>query len=208
MSGSDMQTNEQIASYSIGHNIGNQVKAEKEVFKVDLPLLLKGLDDAFNEIDSPLSGEQITEAFEHIQKLSEAKKAKEGEAALALNVAYLAENGKKDGVTTTASGLQYEVITKGSGTEKPLATHQVKTHYHGTLTNGTVFDSSVERGEPITFPVNGVIKGWIEALQLMVVGDKWRLTVPSELAYGAQAQGQIPANSVLIFEVELIEIIK
>lgn len=206
--GADMKTNEEIASYSIGHNIGNQVKGEEGVFKVDIELVMQGLKDGFEGKDSPLSGEQITTAFEYIQKLTEEKAAKASESAFADNVAYLAENGKKDGVTTTNTGLQYEVITKGSGTESPSPTDQVKTHYHGTLTDGTVFDSSVARGEPITFPVNGVIKGWIEALQLMHVGDKWKLTVPSELAYGAQSQGQIPANSVLIFEVELIEIIK
>lgn len=203
-----MKTNEEIASYSIGHNIGNQVQGEKDVFKVDIELLMQGLKDGFEGKDSPLSGEEITTAFEYIQKLTEEKAAEASKAASAGNVAYLAENGKKDGVTTTASGLQYEVITKGTGTEKPAPSNQVKTHYHGTLTDGTVFDSSVARGEPITFPVTGVIKGWVEALQLMVVGDKWKLTVPSELAYGAQAQGQIPANSVLVFEVELIEIIK
>lgn len=206
--GADMKTNEEIASYSIGHNIGNQVRGEQDVFKIDIDLVMQGLKDGFEGTDSPLSGEQITTAFEYIQKLTEEKAAEASKAASAGNIAYLAENGNKDGVTTTDSGLQYEVITKGEGTESPAATDQVKTHYHGTLTDGTVFDSSVARGEPITFPVNGVIKGWVEALQLMHVGDKWKLTVPSELAYGAQAQGQIPANSVLIFEVELIEIIK
>lgn len=206
--GADMKTNEEIASYSIGHNIGNQVKGELDVFKIDIELVMQGLKDGFEGNDSPLTGEQITTAFEHIQKLTEAKAAEAAKAASAGNVAYLAENGKKEGVTTLPSGLQYEVITAGKGTVKPTASDQVKTHYHGTLTNGTIFDSSVDRGEPITFPVTGVIRGWVEALQLMVEGDKWKLTVPSELAYGAQAQGQIPANSVLVFEVELIEIVK
>lgn len=203
-----MKTNEEIASYSIGHNIGNQVKGEKDIFEVDIELVMQGLKDGFEGKDSPISGEQITTAFEYIQKLTDEKAAEAEKAASAGNIAYLAENGKKDGVTTLASGLQYEVMVKGEGTVKPISTDQVKTHYHGTLTNGTIFDSSVDRGEPITFPVTGVIKGWVEALQLMHVGDKWKLTVPSELAYGARAQGQIPANSVLIFEVELIEIIK
>ncbi len=206
--GKTMKTYQEIASYAIGHNIGNQVKTEKELFEVDLDLLVNGLKDAFNDIDSPLSGEELTEAFGKIQELADARQKKLSESAGEDNVKFLAENGKKDGVITLESGLQYEVITKGEGTEKPSLSDQVKTHYHGTLINGTVFDSSVERNEPITFPVGGVIKGWIEALQLMVEGDKWRLTVPSELAYGGAAQGQIPANSVLIFEVELIEIIK
>ncbi len=206
--GADMKTHEEVASYAIGHNIGNQVKAEKDVFKLDTDLVVQGLRDAIEGKDSPLSGEQMTAAFEFIQKLSDAKKAEDSKGALAKNNAFLAENGKKDGVITLASGLQYEVMNKGIGLEKPKPTDQVKTHYHGMLTNGTVFDSSVDRGEPITFPVTGVIKGWVEALQLMVVGDKWRLTVPAELAYGDRDQGPIPANSVLVFEVELIEIIK
>jgi FKBP-type peptidyl-prolyl cis-trans isomerase FklB len=121
---------------------------------------------------------------------------------------FLEENKKKAGVTTTASGLQYEVIKTGDG-PKPTATDKVKTHYHGTLTNGTVFDSSVDRGEPVEFPVNGVIKGWTEALQLMPVGSKWKLFVPYSLAYGERAAGpQIPAYSAFVFEVELLEIVK
>ena len=119
---------------------------------------------------------------------------------------FLKENSKKEGVIVTDSGLQYEIITKGTGA-LPKATDKVKTHYHGTLTNGTVFDSSVDRGEPISFPVNGVIKGWQEALQLMPVGSKWRLVVPYELAYGERGAGaSIAPFSTLIFEVELIGI--
>ena len=121
---------------------------------------------------------------------------------------FLAENKKKDSVITTASGLQYKIIKKGDG-PKPLATDKVKTHYHGTLIDGSVFDSSVQRGEPITFPVNGVIPGWIEALQLMPVGSKWKLFIPQELAYGIRGGGQtIKPYSALIFEVELIAIEK
>ncbi|MBI5685481.1 MAG: FKBP-type peptidyl-prolyl cis-trans isomerase [Verrucomicrobia bacterium] len=121
---------------------------------------------------------------------------------------FLAENAKKEGVKTTASGLQYLVLKSGSG-PSPKATDGVKVHYHGTLINGTVFDSSVERGEPISFPVGGVIPGWVEALQLMKVGDKWKLFIPAKLAYGEQSPSpQIPPNSVLIFEVELLGIEK
>jgi FKBP-type peptidyl-prolyl cis-trans isomerase FklB len=122
-------------------------------------------------------------------------------------VNFLAENGKKKGVTTTASGLQYEVITKGDGAV-PTAASTVKVHYHGMLLDGTVFDSSVDRNEPATFPVGGVIKGWTEALQLMPVGSKWKLTIPAELAYGNQGTQGIPANSVLVFDVELLNIEK
>ena len=119
---------------------------------------------------------------------------------------FLEENSKKEGVTTLASGLQYEIITEGNGS-KPSATDRVKCHYHGTLIDGKVFDSSVERGQPAVFGVNQVIKGWVEALQLMSVGSKWRLYIPSDLAYGAQGAGEmIGPNTALIFDVELLGI--
>jgi FKBP-type peptidyl-prolyl cis-trans isomerase FklB len=119
---------------------------------------------------------------------------------------FLAANAKKDGVTTTASGLQYKVIKSGTGAS-PKATDQVKVHYTGTTIDGHVFDSSVQRGQPAVFPVNAVIPGWVEALQLMKVGDKWQLFIPARLAYGARSPSPaIPPNSVLIFEVELIDI--
>jgi FKBP-type peptidyl-prolyl cis-trans isomerase FklB len=120
---------------------------------------------------------------------------------------FLAENALKEGVTTTESGLQYEVIKMGKG-KKPAATDRVKVHYHGTLTDGTVFDSSVDRGEPTSFGLNQVIKGWTEGLQLMPVGSKFRFYIPQELGYGAQAAGSIPPYSTLIFEVELLGIEK
>jgi FKBP-type peptidyl-prolyl cis-trans isomerase FklB len=118
---------------------------------------------------------------------------------------FLNENGKKEGVFTLFSGLQYEVLEEGDG-KKPKLNSQVTTHYHGTFINGDVFDSSVDRGQPSTFPVNGVIKGWTEALQLMKVGSKWRLYVPYHLAYGESGSGTIKPYSMLIFEVELLEI--
>jgi FKBP-type peptidyl-prolyl cis-trans isomerase FklB len=127
-----------------------------------------------------------------------AKNKKEGEA-------FLAANKTKEGVKTLPSGLQYKVLKNGTG-KTPKATDSVKAHYAGTLLNGTEFDSSIKRGEPTVFPVNGVIPGWIEALQLMKTGSKWQLFIPSELAYGERGQQSIPPNSVLIFEVELIGI--
>lgn len=120
--------------------------------------------------------------------------------------AFLVDNGKKDGVITTESGLQYMVLKSGSGTVHPAANSRVKVHYHGTLIDGTVFDSSVDRGEPIDFGLNQVIKGWQEGLQYMVEGEKIRLFVPSTLAYGKNGTGPIPPSSVLIFDVELLEI--
>lgn len=121
--------------------------------------------------------------------------------------AFLAENAKKAGVKTTASGLQYEVITEGKGA-RPKATDQVKVHYEGKLVDGTVFDSSVKRGEPVTFPLNQVIPGWTEGVQLMTVGSKYRLVIPAALGYGEQGAGPIPPNAVLVFEVELLDIVK
>lgn len=119
---------------------------------------------------------------------------------------FLAGNAKREGVTTTASGLQYEVLQQGSGTKHPNAESTVNVHYHGTLTDGTVFDSSVERGEPISFPLNRVIKGWTEGVQLMKTGDKFRFFIPADLAYGNRSAGKIPPGSVLIFDVELLAI--
>jgi peptidylprolyl isomerase len=120
--------------------------------------------------------------------------------------AFLADNAQKEGVKTTASGLQYLVLQQGSGDRHPTATSTVRVHYHGTLVNGTVFDSSVERGETISFPLNRVIPGWTEGVQLMKVGDKFRFFIPSGLGYGNRSAGKIPAGSVLIFDVELFEI--
>jgi FKBP-type peptidyl-prolyl cis-trans isomerase len=140
-----------------------------------------------------------------VQQKARAAAAAAGEKQQAATAEFLAKNKLRQGVTATASGLQYEVLVKGNG-PKPKATDTVEVHYHGTLLDGTVFDSSVERGQPVQFPVTGVIPGWIEALQLMSVGDKWKLFIPPSLGYGAQAAGKIPPNSLLIFEVQLISI--
>jgi FKBP-type peptidyl-prolyl cis-trans isomerase FklB len=134
-----------------------------------------------------------------------AMKAAKAEAILNEGLAFLESNKNKPGVIVLPSGLQYEIITEGSGA-KPTASQTVTCHYHGTLTNGTVFDSSVKRGAPASFPLNRVISGWTEALQLMPIGSKWRLFLPPQLAYGSMQVGLIPANSTLIFEVELLSI--
>ena len=137
---------------------------------------------------------------------TQSKNSEQAKENLSKGTAFLAENKTKDGVITTDSGLQYKVLHKGDGTVHPTANDNVKVHYHGTLIDGTVFDSSVDRGEPISFPLNRVIKGWTEGLQLMTVGDKYRFFIPANLAYGNRSTGKIGGNSVLIFDVELLGI--
>jgi FKBP-type peptidyl-prolyl cis-trans isomerase len=200
----ELKTAKQKASYGIGYEIGSNIA--RFGAEVDLELLIKGLKDAAAKKKSPLTEDEVTEAVNQLQQearknLAE-KNKKEGEA-------FLAENKKKEGVMTLPSGLQYQVLKSGQG-KSPKATDTVKTHYHGTLVDGTVFDSSVERGMPVTFAVDKVIKGWTEALQKMKVGDKWKLFIPAELAYGENPRpgGPIGPNAVLIFEVELLEVVE
>jgi FKBP-type peptidyl-prolyl cis-trans isomerase FklB len=150
----------------------------------------------------------LRKQFDSVRAKQTAAENEAAQANLEKGNAFLAENKTKQGVITTESGLQYQIMTEGKG-PKPTLASEVKCHYHGTLIDGTVFDSSVDRGEPATFPVGGVIKGWTEALQMMPVGSKWKLFIPSELAYGNQKRSEtLPANSTLIFEVELLEILK
>ncbi|HIP76514.1 MAG TPA: FKBP-type peptidyl-prolyl cis-trans isomerase [Psychromonas hadalis] len=145
----------------------------------------------------------ILAAFFFFQRFTSAKNAPQN---IAIGETFLLKNGAKKGIVTTDSGLQYEVLVKGEGTEHPTAKSKVEVHYHGTLIDGTVFDSSVDRGKTITFGLNQVIKGWTEGVQLMVKGDKFRFYIPSKLAYGNRSAGSIAAGSMLIFEVELIDI--
>lgn len=200
-----LTTNEEFINYGIGHNIGTQILGDGS-FELDVDAFIAGLKDGMAGEPMAINEAQIQAAFEELQAKQQEKAMAEAAKQKAAGVSYLTENKAKKGVTVTESGLQYRVLTKGTGTTKPITTDTVSTHYHGTLIDGTVFDSSVERGEPVQFPVSGVIKGWTEALQLMTVGDKWELVIPSELAYGANPPGSIPPNAVLIFEVELLEI--
>ena len=178
--------------------------AEQGFKEIDTTALAQGLQHHFEKSDLLMNPQEIQQtlqsAFQGAQDSMKAEAGKEGEE-------FLAENAKREEVIVLESGLQYRVITEGTG-PKPAATDQVTTHYHGTLINGKVFDSSVERGQPATFPVNGVIQGWIEALQLMPVGSKWELFIPYNLAYGeGGAGGDIKPYSALIFEVELLAIV-
>ncbi|MDP6466756.1 MAG: FKBP-type peptidyl-prolyl cis-trans isomerase [Pirellulaceae bacterium] len=204
----DLTTTRLKASYAIGLSIGKSLKADG--LEVDITTLAAGLRASLEGKEAKLNATQIREAIGSFQQEMQAKvvarKKVQGEKNKADGKAFLAKNGKKDGVITLASGLQYQVLKKGNG-KRPTKADRVKTHYHGTLLDGTVFDSSVERKEPISFGVTGVIAGWTEALQLMQVGDKWRLFVPSDLAYAERGAGaDIGPHATLIFEVELLGI--
>ena len=199
-----LKTTIEQASYAIGVDIGKNLKGAG--VEVNANLVAKGIMDALAGGKLLLSDAEMRNAITALQR--EAKLAIAAEKNATEGKAFLAANKKKAGVKTTASGLQYKVIKAGKGAS-PKATDQVKTHYEGRLINGKVFDSSYKRGEPATFPVNGVIKGWTEALQLMKVGSQWELYVPSELGYGPRGTGaDIGPNSTLIFKVELLEVVK
>jgi len=196
------ETEMEKVSYSLGVNMASSVK-QQGMETIDAQAVAKAFADVFEGSDLDISEEEsMTILQDFFGKMQAEKSAKANEAG----AAYLAENGDKDGVITTESGLQYEVIVSGDGA-KPTTTDQVTVHYHGMLTDGTVFDSSVDRGQPATFGVTQVIKGWTEALQLMSIGDKWKLTIPAGLAYGDQgAGGMIGPGATLVFEVELLGI--
>jgi len=200
-----LKNNKDSASYALGVRIAQNIK-DQGFDKLDAALIQKGISDVFNGKAIALPDASLDKCIgEYQQKASSAKAS----VAKAAGQKFLAENGKRKGVVTTKSGLQYEVIKAGTDTTKPTINDKVKCHYHGTLIDGTVFDSSVDRGEPISFPVGGVIAGWTEALQLMTVGSKWKLYIPAELAYGDRQMGdKIKAGSTLIFEVEILAIEK
>jgi FKBP-type peptidyl-prolyl cis-trans isomerase FklB len=205
MSQLDLSTDETRVSYGIGRQLGDQIR-DNPPPGVSLEAVIAGLSDAFQGLESRVDGAALSASFKVIRELMQAEAQAKAEAAAGAGREYLVENAKRDGVTVLPSGLQYEVLVAGEGA-KPSAEDTVRTHYHGTLIDGTVFDSSYDRGQPAEFPVGGVIAGWVEALQLMNAGSKWRLHVPSELAYGAQAVGSIPPHSVLVFDVELLDIL-
>jgi len=203
-----LKTIEQKASYSFGVDVAQRLKAQG--IQLDVVALNTGITDAYNDNKLALSDAERQEVKTSFQaQLRESmmkKQAESGEKNLAEGKAFLEANAKKPGVITTESGLQYKIITTGDG-KQPKATDTVTTHYKGTLIDGREFDSSYKRDKPASFPVKGVIKGWTEALQLMHVGDKWQLFVPSDLAYGASKRSAlIEANSTLIFEIELLSI--
>ena len=203
-----LETLEQKASYSFGVDVANRLK--QQGVELDVNALNRGIADAYNGTEIALSDEEQLAAKTSFQaQLRDElvkKQAAAAEGNIAAGKAFLEENAKKPDVITTASGLQYKILASGDG-KQPKDTDTVTTHYKGTLIDGREFDSSYKRDQPASFPVKGVIKGWTEALQLMHVGDKWQLFVPSDLAYGATKRSElIEANTTLIFEIELLGI--
>ena len=210
MAAAPLETLDQRLSYIMGSNLAGQFK--RDDVKFDFDAFKLAVDEVMEGKTHTLSDEEKRKSIMEIQKRSADKQAAKAAEQSAANVTagkeYLEANAKKEGVVVTKSGLQYKEITEGKG-EIPTAGQKVKVHYKGTLIDGTEFDSSYKRGTPATFPVTGVIKGWIEALQLMNVGDKFELAIPSELAYGKRGSGaKIGPDTTLLFDVELLEIVK
>jgi FKBP-type peptidyl-prolyl cis-trans isomerase FklB len=198
-----LNTAQDSASFAYGMLIGNSLKRQLPP-GLNLDLVMRGLSDAVKGNELPLDQQTATDVFNRYTQEAQRQAGEENKIA---GQKFLEENKKRSGVITTASGLQYEVLRRGEGKIAPKATDRVKVHYHGTTIDGEVFDSSVQRGEPITFGLNQVIAGWTEGLQLMHVGDKFKFYIPAELAYGERSPSpKIKPNSVLIFEVELFEV--
>ena len=201
----ELDSDEKKVSYGFGLQFGAQLR--KNHFEgMDLDAVLVGVQHQFNHQQAALTSEQMNPAYEAIQARQKAQAASVDGERQALADQFMEANAARDEVTTTESGLQYEVLEAGTGA-KPTAQSTVVTHYHGTLVDGTVFDSSVERGDPAEFGVTQVIPAWTEALLMMSVGDKWRIACPPVLAYGEQGAGDsIPPNTALVFEIHLIDI--
>jgi FKBP-type peptidyl-prolyl cis-trans isomerase len=203
-----LETDDQKAAYGIGMNMGTQLQAAND--RLDRAAFMRGFEDGLQGAESQIPEAEVQAALmefgSQLEAQANAARAREGDENAAAGRAYLEQNGAKTGVTTTASGLQYEVLRAGTG-QRPSAESVVRIHYRGTLIDGTEFDSSYGRGEPAEFPLNGVIAGFSEALQLMPVGSQWRIVIPSEIGYGPGGSGPIAPNSTLIFEIELLEIV-
>lgn len=205
---STLSSEKEKVSYAIGNSIGNNFKSQG--IDVEPSIVAQAITDVLSDGALALTEEQMEEVMMNFQRSMQAKQkvqqSQVGEANRIAGKAFLEANKKNDGVVALPSGLQYQIIREGSGA-KPKLTDTVTTHYHGTLIDGKVFDSSVKRGQPASFPVNGVISGWTEALQLMPVGSKWKLFIPSDLAYGERGAGaDIGPGTALVFEVELLSI--
>ena len=200
----DIKTDEQKYSYTVGYKIAHNLQKDPASFDTDA--FIMGFTDVMNNKKTSLTNAEMNQALATHQQKAQQLQKKAANKIKETGQAFLAKNKTAAGIVTTESGLQYKIITKGTG-PKPKATDSVKVHYRGTLISGKQFDSSYDRGNPAVFGVNRVIKGWTEALQLMPEGSKWKLFIPSDLAYGARSQGRIiRANETLIFDVELISV--
>jgi FKBP-type peptidyl-prolyl cis-trans isomerase FklB len=204
-----LNTTQAQASYAIGLNVGASLRAQLASggMQLDMAALIEGIRDRLEDVEPKLNEQQCQAALAALRQEMNQRRTMLGDKNRREGEAFLAANKAKAGVKTLPSGLQYQVLQQGNG-PSPRITDKVRAHYHGTLLDGTVFDSSVERGEPLEIAVNGVIRGWTEALQLMKVGDKWRLFIPSDLAYGPNGAGdKIGPHQTLIFEIELLAIL-
>ncbi|WP_087024633.1 FKBP-type peptidyl-prolyl cis-trans isomerase [Thaumasiovibrio subtropicus] len=201
-----LDTVETKASYGIGLQMGQQL-AQSGLEGLNVAAIAKGIAASLTNEMPEIEVDEINNALRDLHERAEAARQEVAKVAAADGEAFLADNALREEVTVLESGLQYEVLTEGTG-EVPSSDKTVRVHYHGMLTDGTVFDSSVERGQPAEFPVTGVIAGWVEALQLMPVGSKWKLYIPQNLAYGERGAGAaIPPFAALVFEVELLDIL-
>ncbi|ADJ28039.1 FKBP-type peptidyl-prolyl cis-trans isomerase [Nitrosococcus watsonii] len=200
----ELETDAKKLSYLIGYQFGQNM--QQQGIELDKQAFMLALEDALQQTPSRLSPEQAKAAMNAVQQQAQQKRTESGEKNKATGKDFLKTNKEKEGVVELPNGLQYRIIEQGEG-KKPAAEDTVVVNYRGTLVDGTVFDSSYERGEPVTFKVNGVIKGWQQALQLMPVGSKWKVFIPSDLAYGERGAGRlIGPNETLIFDIELLEI--
>lgn len=191
-------------SYAVGQQIGRNMKSQS--IDLDINAFTLAIKHQIEGKESMLTDEEVRKAMSKMAENRNKKRREEAEVNKKAGQEYLEKNKAKNGVKVTDSGLQYEVLTEGKG-KKPKSTDKVKVHYKGTLIDGTEFDSSYKRNSPAEFPVDRVIPGWTEALTLMTVGSKWKLYIPSDLAYGEAGRPSIPPNSVLLFEVELLEVL-
>ncbi|MEJ2766902.1 FKBP-type peptidyl-prolyl cis-trans isomerase [Photobacterium sp. MCCC 1A19761] len=206
MSDVKLDTVETKASYGIGLQMGQQL-AQSGLEGLNVAAIAKGITTSLTGEMPEIEVDEINNALRELHTRAEAVRQEQAKAAAAEGEAFLKDNALRPEVTVTESGLQYEILVEGNG-EIPTSDKQVRVHYHGELTDGTVFDSSVSRGQPAEFPVTGVIAGWVEALQMMPVGSKWKLYIPQDLAYGERGAGAaIPPFAALVFEVELLDIL-